>query len=157
MRWYKLASRIVAVPPVAVLFRYVALNPWVLKQAYHRTFNARKKFAGAEGELFDRMMAMEVILWHKNDVRTHMYTTYTMLTVDNCRVQVNLPLWHVYATDDQYFDTLIVEQHLNVIFSTVHMAKNKSLKHTPSVIATAEEASDMVPVQVRRALLSKRS
>lgn len=156
MRWYRLASRIVALPPVTLLFRYTALNPWVLKQAYHRTFNAKKKFEGVEGETFDRLMDMEVILWHKNDLRTHMYTTYTMLTVDNCRAQVNLAVWHVYATDDQYFDSHLVEQHLRVIFTNVHMAKNKSLKHTPSVIATAEEASDMIPPQVRRALLAKR-
>ena len=156
MRWYRLASRIVALPPVTLLFRYTALNPWVLNRRTIRTFNAKKKFEGVEGETFDRLMDMEVILWHKNDLRTHMYTTYTMLTVDNCRAQVNLAVWHVYATDDQYFDSHLVEQHLRVIFTNVHMAKNKSLKHTPSVIATAEEASDMIPPQVRRALLAKR-
>jgi pimeloyl-ACP methyl ester carboxylesterase len=157
MRWYRLASNVVATPSVSFLFRYTALSPWVLRQAYHRTFNAKKKFEGVEGEEFDRIMDMEVKLWHMNDVRTHMYTTYTMLTVDNCRSQVNLDLWHVYASDDQYFDAHLVEQHLKVIFTHVHMAKNKSLRHTPSVIATAEEASDMIPVQVRRALLAKRS
>jgi pimeloyl-ACP methyl ester carboxylesterase len=157
MRWYRFASRVVALPPVSFVFRYAALNPWVLRQAYHRTFNAKKKFEGVEGEYFDRLMDMEVVLWHANDIRTHMFTTYTMLTVDNCRSQVNLPMWHVYATNDQYFNTHVVEQHLSVIFSAVHMAKNKSMRHTPSVIATADEASEMVPVQIRRALLAKRA
>jgi pimeloyl-ACP methyl ester carboxylesterase len=157
IRWYRIASRIVTIPPVPFVFRYVALNPWVLRQVYHRTFNAKKKFEGATGEQFERLMDMEVILWHKNDVRTHMYTTYTMLTVDNCRSQVNLPVWHVYAANDQYFNMHVVEQHLRVIFADVHMAKNKSLRHTPSVIATADEAFEMIPPQVRRALLAKRS
>lgn len=156
MRWYRVVSRLVTIPPVAFTFRYVALNPWTLRQAYHRTFNAKKKFAGVEGETFNRMMDMEIVLWHANDVRTHMYTTYTMLTVDNCQERVNLPVWHVYAANDQYFNTHVVEQHLRVIFNDVHMAKNQSLKHTPSVIATADEASEMIPPQVRRALLTKR-
>ncbi len=156
MRNYRMAAKIVSLAPVSFVFRYVALNPWVLRQVYHRTFNAKKKFAGAVGEQFDRMMDMEVVLWHENDIRTHMFTSYSMLTVDNCREQVDLPVWHVYTVNDQYFDTHVVEQHLRVIFKDVHMAKNKSLKHAPSVIATAEEASDMIPLQVRRALLTKK-
>lgn len=152
MRWYRLASRSVTLPPVAFAFRYIALNSWVLRQVYHRTFNAKKKFAGIADGAFDRIMATEIGLWHANDVRTHMYTTYTMLTVDNCRSQVDLPVWHVYSANDQYFDTHIVEQHLRVIFTDVHMAKNKSAKHTPSVVATAQEALEMIPLQVRRVL-----
>ena len=66
MRWYRLASRTVSQAPVAWVFRYVALNPWILRRAYHRTFNAKKKFAGITGGEFDRMMDMEVVLWHIN-------------------------------------------------------------------------------------------
>ena len=157
MRWYRIASRTVAFRPIAFVFRYVGLNPWMLRQAYHRTFNAKKKFEGIEGAEFDRMMDMEIVLWHANEVRTHMYTTYTMLTVDNCRQQINLAVWHVYAANDQYFDAHLVEQHLRVIFTDVHMAKNKGLKHAPSVVATASEASVLIPPAVRRLLLAKKS
>jgi len=141
---------------VPFLFRHVALNPFVLRKVYARTFNAKKKFAGASPELFKRMMDMEIILWHANDVRTHMRTTYDMLTVDNCKKAINLPLWHVSAAIDQYFDEHIVEQHLKVIFPEVHIVKNTSLRHAPSVVADVKEAAEIIPQGLRR-VLSKRS
>jgi len=156
MRLYRTASKIVTVQPVAFVFRYAALNPYVLRKAYAKTFNAKKKFAGASEELSKKLMDMEIVLWHANDVRTHMYTTHDMLTVDNCQKQINLPLWHVVAAVDQYFDGHIVEQHLRVIFPEVTVVKNKSLKHAPSVIADAAESMILIPPKVRRALLAKR-
>jgi pimeloyl-ACP methyl ester carboxylesterase len=156
MRAYRLSSKLLTVAPLAFVFSKVALNPFVLRKAYAKTFNAKKKFQDADPELSERLMDMEVVLWHANDLRTHMYTTHDMLTVDNCQKQVKLPLWHVAAALDQYFDGHVVEQHLRVIFSDVQIAKNKSLKHAPSVIADAAESAVMIPPQVRRALLAKR-
>jgi len=157
MRLYRLGSKAVTFWPVAFTFRYLALNPYVLRKAYAKTFNAKKKFAGADAELSKRLMDMEIVLWHANDIRTHMYTTHDMLTVDNCQKQVNLPLWHVAASFDQYLDSHTVEQHLRVIFQDVEIAKNKSMKHAPSVIADASESMMMIPLKVRRALLAKRA
>ncbi len=156
MRLYRAGSKLVTFRPVAFVFRYAALNPFVLRKAYAKTFNAKKKFAGADPALSKRLMDMEIVLWHANDVRTHMYTTHDMLTVDNCQKQIDLPLWHVAASFDQYFDGHMVEQHLRVIFQDVIIAKNKSLKHAPSVIADAAESMIMIPPKVRRALLAKR-
>jgi len=31
------------------------------------------------------------------------------LSIDNCKTQVNLPVWHVYTKNDHYFDHRIVE------------------------------------------------
>jgi len=157
MRWCRLGSKIVSLPPMPFVFRYAALNPWVLRKAYAKTYNAKQKFEGADEETHKRLMDAEIILWHANDVRTHMFTTYEMLTVDNCKERIDLPIWHVAAAHDQYFDLHIVEQHLRVIFSDVHVAINKSMQHAPSVIADAMEASIMIPPQVRRALTTKRS
>lgn len=156
MRLYRMASRIVCQAPVAFVFRYAALNSWVLRKAYAKTFNAKKKFAGADPEVAKRLMDMEIVLWHANDVRTHMATTHDMLTVDNCKQQIDLPLWHVASALDQYFDNHVIEQHLNVIFNEVKVAKNKSLRHAPSVIADAAESAIMIPAAIRRALLAKR-
>lgn len=156
MRAYRLVARTVALPPVAWLFRYTALQPSVLRQGYHRTFNAKKKFESVSSEEFDRVMDMEIALWHANDVRTHWRTTRSMLTVDNCRAQVDLPVWHVYAPHDQYFDVHTVEQHLKIIYSDVHMAKSGGTRHTPSVIATADESAMFMPPALRRALSSKK-
>jgi hypothetical protein len=43
-----------------------------------------------------------------------------MLTVDNCRYRVNLPLWHISFGNQTFFNDTFVEQHLKVIFAEYH-------------------------------------
>jgi pimeloyl-ACP methyl ester carboxylesterase len=155
-RAYIAGANILSTRPTALLFRYTALDPWVIRKVYHKTFNAKKKFAGADTERAKRMMDMEIVLWHANDVRTHMYTTVQMLTVDNCRKRVDLPVWHVGAAQDQYFNPQLVEQHMRVIFSDYYEALNKSDRHAPSVIADAREASSFIPASLARALTKRK-
>jgi hypothetical protein len=155
-RTYVAASKFISKKPVAWLFRYTGLNPWVLRKVYHKTFNAKKKFAGADEELAERMMDMEIILWHANDVRTHFYTTEQMLTVNNCDKRVDLPVWHVGAGVDQYFDHHRVEQHMRVIFNDFYETRVKSDRHAPSVIADMKEASAFVPTSLARTLGGKK-
>lgn len=155
LRWYRIGSRLFCNRPIAWLFRHIALNPWVLRKAYHKTYNARKKFETAEKSLHDKLMDMEIILWHANDVRTHWYTTHEMLVVDNCQKRVDLPVWHVSAGEDQYFDPNMVEQHYRVIFRDFIEAKNNSPMHAPSVIATATESAAFIPPKLRKELSGK--
>ncbi len=155
MRAYRLVSRVLTNRVMAFVFRYTALTPWVLKNAYHRTYNARKKFKGFDGDQHDKLMAMEILLWHANDVRTHWLTTHEMLVVNNCTKQVNLPVWHVAAGEDQYFNAHNVEQHMRIIFTDFYEAKNKHPLHAPSVIATAKESASFIPAKLRRELLAR--
>lgn len=155
-RLYIAGSKLITHRPMPFIFRYTALDPWVLRKAYAKTFNAKKKFAGADAERSKRMMDMELILWHANDVRTHFCTTVEMLTVDNCAKRVNLPVWHVGAGVDQYFDQHMVEQHMRVIFTDFHESRTKTDRHAPSVIADKAEASEFVPRSLVREL-TKRS
>jgi len=152
MTLYRLGTKVVGRWPWPFIFRYVALDPFILRTVYHRTFNAKKKFAGADEDTMKRMMDMEIVLWHSNDVRTYMQTAYDMLTVDNCKKQVDLPVWHIGAGTDQYFHPDLIEQHMRIIFSDFQFFKNDNLRHAPSVIATAEESADFIPLAVRKAL-----
>jgi pimeloyl-ACP methyl ester carboxylesterase len=149
---YVAASRLISRRPLPLIFRYTALDPWMLRKAYAKTFNAKKKFAGADEELAKRMMDMEIILWHANDVRTHMFTTVQMLTVDNCNKRIDLPVWHVGAGVDQYFDHNMVEQHMRVIFNDFHESRTKTDRHAPSVIADEQEAAEFIPQSLVRQL-----
>jgi pimeloyl-ACP methyl ester carboxylesterase len=152
-RAYKYASRISAIPPTPFIFRYLALNGWVLRKVYARTNNAKHKFAQAGGqEEFDRMMDMEIKLWQINDVRTYMRTSYELLTVDNCRVPVNLPVWHVYTKNDHFFDNTFVEQHMRVVFAEFYPALINLKAHTVSVLADKKEAANLIPPVLRAAI-----
>lgn len=154
-QFYVLGSRLITHRPMPFIFRYTALSPFVLRKAYAKTFNAKKKFAGAEEDVAKRMMDMEIILWHKNDVRTHFFTTVQMLTVDNCIKRVDLPVWHVGAGVDQYFDHNMVEQHMRVIFNDFHESRTKTDRHAPSVIADETEAGEFIPKSLIKQLTKR--
>jgi len=81
-----------------------------------------------------------------------MKTTIELLTVDNCKVPVDLPIWHVYTKHDHFFDHTIVEQHMRVVFNKFHGAPIKLKTHTLSVLADKEEAGVMIPAVLRRAI-----
>jgi pimeloyl-ACP methyl ester carboxylesterase len=150
-QFYRALTRFLCLPGVPSLYRLIALNPWVLRTAYARTHNAKKKFAQAGGpEQFEKMMEMEVVLWHVNDVKTHLFTSFEFLRVDNCKKQVDLPVWHICAKGDYYFDNHAVEQHMRIIFSEFNGIELDLASHAPSVIATKKESAIFLPPKLRR-------
>lgn len=153
--FYRYGAAAIANPVASKIFRYVGLNSFVLRNVYGRTHNAKHKFENVtDPSTLERMMNMEISLWQNNDVRTYMCTTVEMFTLDNCKKQIDLPVWHVAPPTDQYLNNRTVEQHLRIIFTDYHLALNKAAKHAPSVIATEAESEDFVPAKIRKALLS---
>jgi len=157
MAWYRWGTRVISNPVLSWIFRYAFLNTFMIKKFYAGTKTAKDKFTGADKELAEKLMAMEIILWHANDLRTHMYTVYQMFIVDNCQKQIDLPVWHVTANFDQYFDAHRVEQHLRVIFNDVNILPIGADKHAPSVIADKKEAAPFIPPKLRRMFAAKKS
>lgn len=151
-RFYVNASRFLSLPLPSLFFKNVCLHPGVLRLIYARTHNAKHKFADKDPSEFKKLMDFEVHLWHANDARTHMFTTVQMLTVDNCQKKVALPVWHIGVEGERYFDNHRVEQHMRIIFSDFNSALSKLSNHAPSVIATKEEASPLIPQKIRRVL-----
>lgn len=150
---YLLGTRILSLRLPPIFFRYTALQPWVLRNFYGRTHNAKHKFAQAKDQAdIELIKKVEVGLWHDNDVRTWAFTTAEFLTFDNCRVRVDLPIWHVAAKSDHFFDNHVVEQHLRIIFSGFHSVAIDLKTHAPSVIADEKAAAALVPAKLRRAL-----
>lgn len=150
---YRIMSRFFSWPVTSSIFRAIALHPTILRTFYGRTHNAKKKLDGLAGEELRQMLDMEVWLWRNNELRTYMYTANQLGRLDNCKTQINLPLWHVAVDGDHFFDNDLVEQHLQVIFTKLHSMKINGLaKHAPTVIATAKEAAPFIPVRLRRQL-----
>lgn len=150
---YRLGTSFFSHRPTAWFFRVAFLNAPVLRLAYAKTHNARHKFSQAKNaEEFNRLMDVEIGLWQSNDVRTYMATSVQFLTFDNCLKRVDLPLWHVSAKADRYFDQHRVQQHLLVIFSDFSHGQAKLDTHAPSIIADEKSAAVMVPVKLRKLL-----
>lgn len=137
----------------AIFFKSIILHPWILRTFYGRTNNAKHKFKGVHSKAeLQRLKDIEVDLWHSNEVRTYMTTTIELLTVDNCRVTVDLPVWHVSVKQDQYFNEDLIEQHMRIIFSGFHKARSKMPQHAPSVIADVKTAAPLFPPKIRKVL-----
>ena len=153
---YRSFSRFFTMRIPAMFFRHVILHQFILRTVYRHTHNAKNKFHGLVEEELKEMLDVEVRLWHDNDVRTYMKTSSEFLNLDNCKVKVNLPVYHVAIAGDQYFDNHIVEQHFRVIFNEYHLTDTLTVgNHAPSIIADAKAAAPFVPPKLRRLLLRR--
>ncbi len=154
-KFFVKATRVFAARPVPWLIRYIGLNSFVIKNIYVRLPAGKKRIEGMETTDFDAMMKFEVKLWQSNDVRTHWATTSEFLDLDNCRTKIDLPVWHVAASNDHYFNNYNVEQHMRVVFSDYTQVVMNSHAHTPSILGDKKDMSVMIPPKLKRELARK--
>lgn len=152
-RNYINTAKFFSLPVTSTFFRYVILNPLLLKTVYKHTHNAKNKFKGVVDEELREMLDVEVDLWHSNDVRTYMKTSVEFLNLDNCKKQVDLPVYQIAVAGDRYFDNDRVEQHFRVIYKDyILLARLKLGNHAPSVVADAKSAAPFIPTKLRKLL-----
>lgn len=151
---YSLVTRVLSTAPIAIFIRYAILNKFVIKNIYVRMPIGKRRFIAMTPDDFANLMDFEVILWQRNDVRTHWRTTSEFLRIDNCREQIPLPVWHVASKADHYFDNFIVEQHMRVVYANYHKSTMNSAAHTPSILGDKKELAVMIPPGLRKRLRS---
>lgn len=154
MLFYRYAPVIFTKKLPAAFFHKVALHPSVIRYAYAKGKNAKAKMSHLSEPEKDAALAFEVTLWRDNEVRTYMKMSTEMMSLDNCRVQVPLTLHHVSIAADQYFDSTVVEQHMRVIFNDYIEHQAILPAHTPSILATKEEAEPLIPESIKKVLES---
>jgi len=155
MFMYRAAVRTILTPGITGLYRLIGTSPFMLRYAYTHTHNAKHKFeaAAADGlDTFNAVLEAEIDLWRINDIKTHMFTTREFLHLDNCKRQIDVPVWHVASKGDYYFNNQVVEQHLRIIFNDYKGAELDLQTHAPSVVATKKESAVFIPVKIRRLL-----
>jgi pimeloyl-ACP methyl ester carboxylesterase len=145
-------TRFFALPPVAWIIRYCFLNAFIIRNLYVRMPAGKRRFLEMDPAEFDTMMDFEVRLWQANDVRTHWRTTAEFMHLDNCKVRIDLPVYHVASKGDHYFDNHVVEQHMQVVYNAYKQGMMNSKAHTPSVLGDKKELSIMVPSGLRKLL-----
>ena len=152
---YLTASRFFSLKWPSIFFKHTALQPAVLRGGYHKTHNARNKFAEVSGDELERSMEAEIELWKINDIRTQFKHYVEILTLDNTTVPVKLPVHHVAVKNDHFFDNIRVEQHMRQIFSDFHIYHSKMSSHAPTVMASAKDAAPLIPEGMRKMLKKK--
>jgi hypothetical protein len=100
-------------------------------------------------------METEIILWKINDIRTWGKTLLEILTLDNCNKRVDLPVYHVAAKKDRYFNNTKVEHHMRRIFSEFNVFYTKVPNHAPTIIADAKTAAPFIPTGLRKLMAKK--
>lgn len=154
--FYKNLSRLFAHKWPARIFRYTALQPLFIRMVYHRTLNAKEKFTDMSGDEFQRTMAMEIELWHINDIRTQFKNYLEMFKLDNTKARVDIPVYHVITKHDRYFNHTSVEQHMRRIFSDFTLFYTDAPNHAPTIVGTPEEIAPFIPSGLRRLLSRKK-
>ncbi len=153
---YRVATYLFSHRLPAWVFQHLFLRPAYLRRVYSHSYNAKEKFEALSGDEFDRTMDMEIHLWKINDIRTQMKTSLEMLTLNNCKKRVNLPVIHIAAKKDRYFNNTLVEQHLRLIFSDFKQLYIVGGGHAPTIIADSKAAAPFIPAELRK-ILNKKS
>lgn len=139
-------SRVFSLPVLATAYKKIALSRFVLSRTYHKTPHAKEKFKHLSSEQQKTNLEFEIGLWQNDDLRTYMKTGHEFLTLDNTKVKINLPVYHISVAQDRYFDNESVMKHLKQIYQKVELLTElQSGTHAPTQIATAEEARELIP------------
>ena len=146
---YKLCIVGVKRRPIAWLFRYTILQGWVLRTFYGYTYSAKSRLAGLSPSRRRQLLDVEVDLWHCNDVRTWVFTATEMFNADLTNKKINLPVWQIAPSNDQYFDATSNKQSLSKVYTDVIWMEVNLETHAPTVIATAQEAVGLIPPELR--------
>jgi len=152
IKFYKLGASFFSRRLPSLFFYNIFLHPNVIRAAYAKTHNAKKKLAHLDKKEKDAAIEFEVELWRQDDLRTYMRMVVAFLTIDNCGIQVNCPVHHISVDADQYFDNAVVEQHMRIIFTDFTEHEAIIPNHAPSILATKEEAGPFIPKSVRKLL-----
>lgn len=153
---YRAGSKVFSTRFGAWFFVNVFLQPAWLRVAYKHARNGKEKFADKTKSEQAATMEMEIALWHQNDLRTQMFTNLQMFDLDNTRIKLPLPVWHVNVEADRYFKAESVEAHYRMIFTDYQAVRSNVENHAPSVIADRKTAEPYLPPEIRRQLTKKR-
>ncbi len=133
-------------------FNKIILSEWTLRLFYAHTYNARTKFFNMNQTEYNQKIAFEINLWKINDVRTWLHTAREFLSLDNTLKRVNLALIYVGSGHDNYFNQDNVLTNLNQIFSSIDNYLIDLANHSPSILASKEEALTLIPKQLAKLL-----
>jgi pimeloyl-ACP methyl ester carboxylesterase len=152
IKFYKLGASFFSRRLPSLFFYNIILHPNVIRVAYAKTHNAKKKLSHLDKKEKETAIEFEVKLWRQDDIRTYMRMVVAFLTIDNCGKQVSCPVHHISVDADQYFDNAVVEQHMRIIFTDFTEHEAIIPNHAPSILASKEEAGPFIPKSVRKLL-----
>jgi pimeloyl-ACP methyl ester carboxylesterase len=132
--------------------RHINLQSMIWHATYDHIGWYRKNLKTLAAEVYQYDSESELQLWRLNDVRTHMTTLFALRRLDNCKKQLDIPLWHLSIPNGFNMDEQFVVQHLLVIFNDFHTPRQISLNIGPSDSDNQSTLSFVIPASLRRIL-----
>ncbi|MEK9196420.1 MAG: hypothetical protein AAB914_03570, partial [Patescibacteria group bacterium] len=153
----KLTAKMFSGKITSGIFRYTFLLSPIIATSYFVVSRKHAKMSGVGFKELRRRIRAEIKLWHINDVRTRMKTILTMFCVDLCEYnqRINHKVYHIFVSKDVYVDQYMTEQHMNVIYDDYEAIESPMNAHMPSIVATADEASQFIPDAVIERIVKK--
>lgn len=147
-------ARLLSFRPAATFFKRFIFTKPVIAMTYWLGKNKHSKMKDAiDRKELERRINFEVGLWQMNDVRTRAYTMKEMFTLDLFQGEkLDIPFYHITASEDRYFDNNIVVQHMAIVFNKVELIPSNMANHAPTTVATAKEAAPYIPRRIRTLL-----
>jgi pimeloyl-ACP methyl ester carboxylesterase len=133
----------------SMVLKYLILKGPIIRFAYKTVEDKHSKLIDASPEERKKRVDFEIYLWKCNDIRTYMDISVTMLKLNLSGTHVDLPIHHVSIDTDRYFDNLKVEEHMREIYTDFTAYKAVAKTHSPSILATSEDAMPYLPKQLR--------
>jgi pimeloyl-ACP methyl ester carboxylesterase len=134
----------------AYSLKMIAYNPLVLKVKY-RPKKVGSKDKKTTNENFINKFRMDLI--KENDLRTRVFIANELLMLDNCRSQVDIPLWHItLGSGRSDLNNKLVEQHIRVIYKDYNHTPSRLVKKIPLVFNDEKMAIKLIPSKLRREL-----
>jgi pimeloyl-ACP methyl ester carboxylesterase len=139
------------------LYSMIYLEPHVFKYVYKRSDAFKLKFSKMDKAKYKKTIAQEIKTRRQNDKRTQMFVINEELKLDNCKSQVNVPVYNLVGLFDEYLDNQLVEQHMLVIFSDYKQILSKSTSQKYNFSFTEERTSflNRLPDQVDKIFKTK--
>jgi pimeloyl-ACP methyl ester carboxylesterase len=96
-------------------------------------------------------LSLKISSWQHTNLRTHLATLSEIMSLDNCKKPIPIPLWHVPISSENKLDQNLVEQHLRVTYKDFHQV-NVKLSEKNTALLDTKSATRLLPAKLRRIL-----
>ncbi len=128
----------------------IFMRPRLLRAAYSITAISGQRLKRSNSAQVNKRLDQAIELRRMNDLRTYMTATQSTLTLDLCKLQVNLPLYHL-SLNIRRFDEDVLEQHLNVVYKKVLILPTRATTRA-KILTSNFTLLPNLPVELREQL-----
>ena len=135
----------------STIYRGILLRPHLYNRLSKRMRDIQQK-SNYDPKEFKTKYNLDLKIRKKMSVKTQMFTLNELLHLDNCQHVIDLPLWCVNGLHEGHLFLDNVDQHLKIIYKSVHKVKLK--KHPVDLFMSysSEEIDQMMPARLKKVL-----